>query len=75
MSNELEAKYRPILTEFAKSVGAAANTNNLEEYKFLLNNILIILQTGFDLLKRVDGTFTALPFEDLMKVLSKEGDD
>jgi hypothetical protein len=72
MSKELEERYRPILTELSKCVGAAANSGDIQAYKFLIDHILIIMQTGFDILKDVHKEYMPNTMEDFFKIVSKK---
>ena len=48
---EFEKKYRDVLTELAKFVGAACNTGDIEAFQFLIHYTTLIFQGGYEVLK------------------------
>ena len=64
---EFEKKYREVLTELSKFVGAACNTGDVEAFQFLVHYITLIMTSGFEVLKEVHGEEKSKIFEDFCK--------
>jgi hypothetical protein len=43
----MEKKFEKILTDLARTVGACANSGDIESYQFLLNHVGLIFEAGF----------------------------
>ena len=66
-SNELEKKYKGILTELAQTVGACVNSGDIEAYQFLLNHAALIFQGDFEVLKETVEGVKSKTFNDFLK--------
>jgi len=66
-SPEFEKKYRDVLTELSKFVGAACNTGDIEAYQFLVNYVALIMQAGYEVLKESFDEKKSKTFEEFLK--------
>jgi hypothetical protein len=64
---EYEKKYKEVLTELSKFVGAAANKGDIEAYSFLVHYCELILRSGFEVLKEVYGEEKQKTFDEFCK--------
>ena len=64
---EYAKKYSEVLTELSKFVGAAANTGDIEAYRFLVHYTTLIMQSGFELLKEVIDDKKSKNLQEFMK--------
>jgi len=54
-SPEFEKKYKKVLTELSKYVGAAVNTGDVAAYQFFIHYTALIFQSGYEVLKETLG--------------------
>ena len=50
-STEFEQKYKEVLTELAKFVGAACNTGDIEAFQFLIHYTHMIFKGGYEIIR------------------------
>lgn len=66
-SSEYERKYREVLIELSKFVGAACNTGDIEAFQFLIHYTSLIFQGGYEVLKDSFEEVKKITFQDFMK--------
>jgi hypothetical protein len=66
-SPEFERKYRAVLTELAKFVGAACNTGDIEAFQFLMHYTTMIFNGGYKVLKECFDEKKLKTFEEFIK--------
>jgi len=66
-SSQFERKYREVLTELSKFVGAACNTGDIEAFQFLIHYTTMIFEGGFEVLKESFEEDKKTTFEDFKK--------
>jgi len=67
-SPEFEKKYKEVLMELTKFVGAACNTADVEAFQFLIHYTALIFQSGYEVLKEsLDDINKSKDFKDFLK--------
>lgn len=69
-SKEFEKKYKAVLTELSKFVGAACNCGDVEAFQFLIHYTAIIFEAGYEVLKESFDEKKAKTFQEFLKKMN-----
>jgi hypothetical protein len=67
---EFEKKYKAVLTELSKFIGAACNTGDIEAFQFLIHYTTLIFQGGYEVLKESFDDKKTKNFEQFLKKMN-----